>query len=114
WTLAIVNNPTLRGDLLQEQLAILATAPPESIDALIEVLLKLRASPRPARVEVLERFTKIYVDFSAQPALHGFLERGVTPLGCLRLEANRTDTSLISSGWTLLLRSQNNPHKFAQ
>ncbi|HVJ64122.1 MAG TPA: hypothetical protein VM901_02595 [Bdellovibrionota bacterium] len=115
WTRAALDTQSgLRPEILTEQLAILASVPSDSIDALITLMEKLRAADDAERAKIFERLTKIYIDFSRDPALKGFLLRGIEPLDCLKLEADRKDTSLISSGWSLLVGTKDDPVTFGR
>lgn len=114
WTEVMLRSEKIRPELFAEQLIILTKVPTESLEALLQLLETLRAASPEARAQVIERLAKIYTDFAQNPQLQVFLERGVTPLHCLKLEATQSDTSLMSSGWSLLLRTQDSPLTFGR
>lgn len=114
WTLTILEQKTLRNEILSEQLLILSQVPSDSLLALTAFLEKLRIMPQEKRLQVLERLAKLFTDFERDQNLQTFLTLGVTPLTCLKLEAENTDTSLISSGWSLLIRSKDDPLLFGK
>ncbi len=115
WTqLVISDEVNIRPAMLAEQLYILSQVPPSSIDALVGVLEKLRISDAETRTRILERLAKVYQDFSRDPTLKNFLIKGIIPLECLKLEADRQDTSLISSGWSLLVNAKDDPIMFGR
>jgi hypothetical protein len=115
WTQAIVGAETkVRPELLAEQLKILALAPPDSIQALVKFLNQVRRATPENRTKILERLNKVYQDFSENDHLKSFLIKAITPLQCLRFEADRKDTSLISSGWSLLIDTRDDPIMFGR